>query len=92
MWQDIPSGGGASQEGGGPPGYEVQKKNTKNGPPLEASLEQLYPPLIGIDIQSPSTKGANKESKNDPNELKTKFRERLREMLFGYTIYYVSAT
>ena len=43
MWQDISKRAGASQEGGGPPGYEVQKKDTKNGPPLEASLEHLYP-------------------------------------------------
>ena len=92
MWQDISKRAGASQEGGGPPGHEVQKKDMKNGPPLEASLEQLYPPLIGIAIQSPSKKGAKKKSKNDPNELKTKFRERLREMWFEYTIYYVSAT
>jgi len=34
MWQDISK----------PPGYEVQKKDMKNGPLLEASLEQLYPP------------------------------------------------
>ena len=29
---------------GGAPGDEVQIKDMKNGPPLEASLEQLYPP------------------------------------------------
>ena len=63
------------------PRHEVQKKDMNNGPPLEASLEQLC-----IAIQSPSKKGAKKESKNDPEELKTKFQERLREMLFGYTI------
>ena len=92
MWQDISKRGGASQEGGGPPGYEAQKKDMKNEHPLEASLEQLYPPLIGIAIQSPSKKGAKKKSQNDPNEFQPKFRERLREMWFGHTIYHVSTT
>jgi len=44
MRQDISKRAGASQEGGGPPGHEVQKKDMTNGLPLEASLEQLFPP------------------------------------------------
>ena len=41
VWQDISKPGGASQEGRGPPGYEIPKRDMKNGPFLEASLEQL---------------------------------------------------
>ena len=47
---------------------------------------------MGLVIQKSSKQDAKKKSQRRPNELKTKVWEKLPEMMFGYTIYYVSAT
>ena len=47
---------------------------------------------MGLGMQNSLKKDAKKESQRRPNELKTKVWEKLPEKLFGYTIYYVSAT
>ena len=75
MWQDISKRGGVSQEGGGPPGHEVQKKTWKMDPSWSLSGAAL-PPLDRHrhpkSIDKGCQKGVQKWSKRAKNQVSRK--------------------
>ena len=58
------------------------KKDMKNGPPLEASLEQLSAPLVAIVSQKPSNKAAKRKSKRCLTRTKNKTQDEFLKMWF----------